>query len=209
MIADSLFLLSALALFAACVGAWRMAGTFRSAARMPLRFSAMAFSALAVAAALRLGDVTALLLLPLAGASLALGVLARFARPAHTGVASAALMAGLGLGLAAMLSGHWLLALAPLAACALTIVAAALNGMAFVPALGGVALLAAGLSLLQNGVGAGTLLLCAAGVIGAVRSTAAVDQKPKARIGAGIGGVQPRIGLAALGHRLAQDLRDK
>jgi len=206
---DSLLTASAIALFAACIGAWRMAAAFKAPARMPLRFAAMLLAALAVAGAVRLGDITALLLLPLAGAALGLAALARFARPLHAAAATAALVAGLGCGLAAMLSGHWMLALAPLACAALAVIAAGLNGMAPVAALAGLALLAAGLGLPENGVAAGTLLFCAAGVVGLARSAPAVHQQRLAGRRAGIGGMGHRIGMAALRHGLAQDLRHK
>lgn len=206
---DSLLIAPAAALFAACIGAWRLAGALRAAARMPLRFAAMLLAAFAVAVVLRLGDVTALLLLPLAGANLALAALARFARPLHTALSTIALMAALAFGLAAMLSGHWMLALAPLAACALVVIAAALNGMAMVPALAGAALLAAGLGLLRDGPGTGTLLFCAAAIVGAARSAAPVQQPRGLRSGGGISGADARVGVIALRHDLPQDLRYK
>ena len=206
---DSLLIASAVALFAACIGGWRMAAGLKAPARMPLRFAAMLMAALAVAGAVHLGDVTALLLLPLAGTALALAALARFARPLHAAVSTAALMAALACGLAAMLSGHWMLALAPLACAALAVIAAGLHGMALVPALAGLALLAAGLSLPEDGMAAGTLLFCAASVIGLARSAPAVHQQRLAGRRAGVSGVGRGIGVAALRHDLAQDLRHK
>lgn len=206
---DSLTIAAAVALFAACVGAWRLAAPFRAPARMPLRFAAMLLAALAVAAAVRLGTVTALLLLPLAGAALALSALARFARPAHAVAATAALMTGLGCGLAAMLTGHWIVALLPLAAAALCVTAAGFNGMAPVAMLSGGALLAAGLALIQNGLGAGSLLLCAAGVIGLGRSTPLVDHAWLPGRAGGIGGQRSGIAVVPFRQDLAQDLRDE
>jgi hypothetical protein len=49
------------------------------------------------------------------------------------------------------------------------ITAASLNGMAWVQALSGMALLAAGLSYMQQGMQAGALLFLAAGLIGLSR----------------------------------------
>ena len=69
---DSMLLVSAALLFAACIGGWRLAAPLKAAARLPLRFAAVLLSALAGATALRMGDVTALLLLPLASAARAL-----------------------------------------------------------------------------------------------------------------------------------------
>jgi hypothetical protein len=214
MAVDSLLLMSAFVLFGACVAGWRMAAALRAPARMPLRFAVLLLAALAVAAMLGLGDVTALLLLPLAGTGLALAALARFARPLHVAMTSLLFVAALACGLGAMLSDAWMLALAPLACAALAIVAASLNGMAPVAALAGASLLAAGLSILQNGVTAGTLLFSAASVMGFVtgmkaRSALAVHQQRPAGFGAGIGRVRHRAVLTALRHELAQDLRHK
>src|SRR3569833_1608077 len=77
---DSLQLVAAVALFAACVGAWILSAPLKAAARLHLRFAAMLLSALAVGTVLMLGDVAALLLLPLSAPALALAALARFAR---------------------------------------------------------------------------------------------------------------------------------
>ena len=102
MAVDSL--ICAFALFAACIGGWRLAAPLKAPARLPLRFAAVLLAALAAAAALRMGDVAALLLLPLAATVLALGALARFARPAGALLASLALITALACGL--VRAGH-------------------------------------------------------------------------------------------------------
>jgi hypothetical protein len=172
MASDSLTLIAALALFAACVGAWLLSASQRAAARLHLRFAAVLLAALAVAAIVNLADTAALLLLPLAGTALALAAIARFARPTAPFAATVALVAALGCGLGAMLSGHAMPALTALMLAGLAVIAAALNGAALVAMLSGAALLASGLCALQAGVGAGTLLFSAAALIGLSRPLA-------------------------------------
>ena len=166
MALDSLSLLSACALFAACVGAWVLSARLRAGARLYLRFCAMLFAALAAADMLGLSDIAALFLLPLSAASLTIAALARFARPLPVFAASLTLTAGLAGGLAALLSGATMLALLPVMLAGLAIIAAALNGLAPMPALAGVALLASGLVLLEPGAQAGLFLFCAAALMG-------------------------------------------
>jgi hypothetical protein len=166
---DSLTLAAAAALFGASIGAWLLAAPFKSAARLYLRFAAMLLAALSVTCVAGLGDIASLFLLPLASAALALSALARFARPLRSVAATLVLVASLAAGLAAMLSGLWILSLMPVALASLVITAASLNGMAWVQALSGPALLAAGLSMLQQGLQAGALLFLAAGLIGLSR----------------------------------------
>ena len=168
---DSPLIASSAALFGACVGAWILSAPLTPVARLYLRFAAMLLAALAAAAPLGLGDVAALLLLPLASASLALSALARFVRPLPQLPATLALVAALMGGIAAMLLGFWVLALVPVAAAALVIVAAALHGVAPVPAVAGAALLASGLGYVEQGAGAGVLLLCAACLVGLARGS--------------------------------------
>lgn len=165
---DSLDLIAAAALFGVSVGAWLLAAPFKSASRLYLRFGAVLLAALSVTCIAGLGDVAALFLLPLASVSLALSSLAHFARPLHNFATTLALVASLACGLAAMLSGIWILALMPVALASLVIIAAGLNSMALVAALSGVALFAAGLASLQ-GAQTGTLLFLAAGLLGLSR----------------------------------------
>jgi hypothetical protein len=108
MLPDSVSLACAAVLFAACIAGWQLAAPLKAPARLPLRFAAVLLSALAVAAGLRMGDVAALLLLPLAAAALMLVALARFARPAGLCIIAAALQT---LVFAATLSGIALLAM--------------------------------------------------------------------------------------------------
>jgi hypothetical protein len=191
MVFDSLNAFAALALFAACAGAWLLAAPLRAPARLYLRFAAMLFAALSVAAVLELADSAALFLLPLAGASLMVSAFAQWARPLPVFAASLALVLALAGGLAALLSGVAVLALAPLMIAGLAVMAAALNGAAVFAVLAGVSLLVAGLAFLEQGSRAGVLLLCAAALIGLAqrRSALMVEQRRPARRGAAIGGL--------------------
>lgn len=170
MPADSILLpIAAAALFGACVGAWVLSAPLKASARLHLRFAAMLLSALAVGSVLALGDVAALLLLPLSAPALALGALGRFARAPGPVTATVALVAGLACGLGALVSGFAMPALIVVILSGLCVIAAGLHAMAAIPAVSGVALVAAGLSFLQAGAGAGTLLLMAASVFGLAR----------------------------------------
>jgi hypothetical protein len=189
---DSLSLASAAALFAAGAGAWLLAAPLKAASRLYLRFAAILFAALAVCAPLGLADMAALFLLPLAAAALVISALARFARPLNSFAASTVLVAALGCGLAAMLSGMILAALAPVIVAGLALIAAAANRMAGMAALSGVGLIAAGLCYVQQGAGAGLLLFCAAALIGLSKNSArnsalAVKQQALARGASAIG----------------------
>lgn len=166
---DSLALLCAAALFAACIAGWRMAASLKAPARLPLRFGAVLLSALAAAMVFKMGDVTAVLLLPLASAALALAALARLARSAGPLVASVILAAALLAGLAALVGGSVLPGLVIVLLAGLCIVVTALQAVAVSAVLSGVALLAAGLCLPQTGAGSGVLLFAAAAVIGLAR----------------------------------------
>lgn len=165
---DSLALIAAVALFGASIAAWVLVAPFKSASRLYLRFAAVLLAALSVTYLAGLGDIAALFLLPLACVSLALSALARFARPLRNVATTLALITSLASGLAAMLSGIWILALMPVALAALVIVAASLNSMALVAALSGIALFASGLAVLQ-GAQTGALLFLAAGLLGLSR----------------------------------------
>jgi len=167
MAVDSL--ICAALLFAACIGGWRLAAPLKPSARLPLRFAAVLLSALAVAAALRMGEITALLLLPLASAALALAALARFARPAGSLLATLVLVAALACGLGALVSGYAMSGLVLVMLAGLCVIAAALQSLAFAAIASGIALLAMGLCFLEAGVGAGVLLFAASAVIGLAR----------------------------------------
>lgn len=157
------------ALFAACVGGWRLAASLKAAARLPLRFGAVLLAALACATALRMGDVAAMLLLPLAATALALAALARFARACGPFMASVAQMIALACGLYALVTGYAMPGLVLVMLAGLCVIAAALNRLAPAAILSGAALLAMGLCFLQAGAGAGVLLFSAASVIGLAR----------------------------------------
>jgi hypothetical protein len=169
MAADSLDLFAAVALFAATIGAWFLSTSLRSRERLYLRFAAVLLAALAASTPLGLADVTVLFLLPLAAGALMVSTLARFARPLPVGLAALALVAALGCGLAALISGLWPLALAPVMLAGLAVIAAAINSMALMPVLAGASLLAAGLVFLDEGARAGLLLFAAAALIGLAR----------------------------------------
>ena len=163
---DSLSLLTAVFLFAASVGAWRLTAPLRAGARLYVRFCAALFAGLAIALPLQLSDIAALFLLPLGAASLMIAALARFAAPVPVFAATLVLIAGLAGGLAALLSGAIMLALVPVMFAGLAIIAAALNGLAVMPALAGAALLGSGLVLLEQGAKPGLFLFCAAALMG-------------------------------------------
>jgi hypothetical protein len=163
---DSLSIAAACALFAASVGAWRLAAPLRAGARLYVRFSAVLFAALAVSLPLQLSGIAALFLLPLGAASLTIAALARFAAPLPVFAATLALIAGLAGGLAALLSGAIMPALVPVMLAGFAIIAAALNGLAVMPVLAGAALLGSGLVFLEQGAQPGLFLFCAAALMG-------------------------------------------
>lgn len=162
-------LFGACALFAASIAAWRLAAPLAATARLYTRFAAMLLAALAVSAPLGLADVTALFLLPLSSVSLMIGILARVATPLPGFAASLVLIFSLAAGLGGLLTGYALLALAPAILASLAIIAAALQGMALMPALTGTALLACGLAFLEQGAKTGLFLLCSAALIATTR----------------------------------------
>ena len=169
MAPDSLDLIAAAALFAAAVGAWWLSAPLRARERLYLRFADVLLAALAASVPLGLADVMVLFLLPLAAAALMVSALARFARPLPVALAALALVLALGGGLAALISGIWLLALAPVMLTGLAVIAAAINSMSLMPVLAGTSLLAASLVFLQEGARAGLFLFAAAALIGLVR----------------------------------------
>lgn len=166
MAIDSLTLLSAGLLFAASIGAWMLSTPYRAAARLYLRFATMLFAALAVSAPLGLSAVVALFLLPLAACALMIAAFARFATPLPVFAASLVMIAGLGFGFAAMLWGNVMLALLPVIVASLAILGAALNGIAIIAVLAGLALAASGLVLLEQNAATAMLLFGAAALIG-------------------------------------------
>ena len=176
---DSLGILAALTLFCACVSAWLLTAPLRPAARLYLRFASMLFAALGVARLVGLADVAGLFLLPLGGASLMVAALALFARPLPVFAIAAVLVIALAGGLAGLVSGVWVLALAPVVFAGLAIIAASLNGIAAIPVLAGASLLAAGLAFLEQGAQAGMFLFCAAALVGLAKPSALAIQKQR------------------------------
>src|SRR3954469_3805224 len=96
---DSLQLLCACALFAASIGSWWMTGTLPARARLYLRFAAVLLAAVAASVPLGISNETAMFLLPLAGVSLMIAALARFAAPLPVLVTTLVLVASLAGGL--------------------------------------------------------------------------------------------------------------
>ena len=176
---DSLGILAALTLFCACISAWLLAAPLRPAARLYLRFASMLFAALGVARLVGLADVAGLFLLPLGGASLMVVALALFARPLPDFAIAAALVIALVGGLVGLVSGVWVLALAPVVFAGLAIIAVSLNGIAAIPILAGALLLAAGLAFLEQGAQAGTFLFCAAALVGLAKPSALALQNQR------------------------------
>jgi hypothetical protein len=174
---DSLKLLFALALFAASIGSWWMTGSLPARARLYLRFSAVLLAAIAASVPFGISNETALFLLPLAGASLMIAALARFAAPLPVLVATLVLVASLVGGVSAMLWNFPMLALAPVIVAGLAIIAAALNGTAIMAFLAGVALLGSGLALIEQGAASGFLLFAAAALVGLAKPGIASRRK--------------------------------
>ena len=170
MVFDSLQLLCALVLFAAGTCSWRMTGALPARARLYLRFAAMLLAAIAISVPFGISGDMALFLLPLAGASLMIAALARFAAPLPVWGATLALVASLTGGLSAMLWNFPLLALTQVMLAGLAIIAAALNGTAIMAFLAGVALLGSGLALIEQGAGSGFLLFAAAALVGLAKA---------------------------------------
>jgi len=170
---DSLGLLCALALFASSIGAWRLSAPLPAGSRLYLRFAAMLFAALAVSFPPGLSSAVSLFLLPLAAAALMIAGLARFAAPLSGFAASLALILGLGFGLAALLSGMVLLALLPATMAGLVIIAASLNRAEIIAAFSGAALLLSALASWDESMQGGTLLFCAAALLGLARPSLA------------------------------------
>src|SRR6185503_20132121 len=166
---DSLGLLSALALFAAGIATWFSSAGLRAGARIYLRFAAMLFTALCAAYPLGLVGAASLLLLPLAAGALVIAAMARFASPLPVFTASLVLILGLACGLAAPLTGLFLMALVPTAIAGLIVMAASLNHGDGIAGLAGTALALSALSSWNHSAQAGLFLFCAAALLGLSR----------------------------------------
>jgi hypothetical protein len=166
MLADSIDLIAAAALFAAAVGAWWLSADLPSRERLYLRFAAVLLAALAVSTPFNLADVTVLFLLPLAASALMVSTLAGVL---PVGLVALVLVLALASGLVALVTGLWPLALLPVLLAGLAVIAAAINSLALMPVLAGASLLAAGLVFVEQGVRAGLMLFAAACLIGLSR----------------------------------------
>jgi hypothetical protein len=174
--------LSALLLFCASIVAWWLSAACRASVRIPIRFAAILFAALAAACALgwfgfpALARVVALIALSLGGTALALGLFAALARPVPPMAAALGLMLALFAGLAAALAAIPAYALGA-AMLALSLLAAmSLSGFFLAPlraslVLGaGCSLIAGGLTLMGGALSI-SLLFFAAGLIAAGRAS--------------------------------------
>ncbi len=176
-----------LLLLAASLAAWLVASGARPAARVHIRFAAMLFTALAVAA-LAIGPAVpaiALLVLPIGSCVLLLGAAAALTRPLEPALA-AALLAMVSLAaLAAAVTGWMALALAPAAVCAIVLGVLAAKSRDRFGALQGVAsalcFLGAASAIALEGAGTALILFCGAGLLGLTlalaRSGAAVEER--------------------------------
>jgi hypothetical protein len=183
---------AALLLVIATLAAWFVAGGARPAARVQLRFAAILFAALplAAAAAPPAAPAVTLLVLPIGLGIFALAVTAGFSKALAPGLA-AILLAALCLGgLAAAITGLAALSLAPsaLAIAALIVLflrqfdaarTASVQGM-----LAALCFLGAASVFAAEGAGAALLLFAAAGVLGVTlalaRSDVAIEERPLA-----------------------------
>src|SRR5271154_6592791 len=102
--------LAVVLLFCTSIAAWWLSAASRAPARIPIRFAAILFAALAAARALgwfglyALAPVVALIAISLGGTALALGLFAALARPVPPMAAALGLMLALFAGLAAALA---------------------------------------------------------------------------------------------------------
>jgi hypothetical protein len=177
-------------LLSATLAAWFVAGGARPAARVQLRFAAILFAAvpLAAVAAPQAAPAVTLLVLPIGLGIFALAVTAGFSKALASGLAAILLAALCLAGLAAAITGLAAIALAPsaLAIAALVILflrqfdaarAASVQGM-----LSALCFLGAASVFAADGVGAALLLFAAAGILGLAlalsRSDVAVEERP-------------------------------
>jgi hypothetical protein len=191
-------------LFAASIAGWGFAGPGCASWCLYLRFAAVLLAALAVCAALGLGDAALPFLLPQVAGALATAAWARFVRRLPDLVVSLLLVAMLALGLAAALTGEGLVALVPVVFLDLVIGALALGGKRMLAALGALALLAGTLAFAERGAGSGVLLFLAAAIIGLSRGMARRPVRGLARAAPSITAVDEtaaRVCRTAIGGR--------
>jgi hypothetical protein len=179
MVFDSL---CALLLFCAGIAAWRLPAASRAAARIPVRFAAILFAALAAARALdglgfaALAPVVALIALSLGGTALALGLFAALGtRPLPPLAAALGLVLALFAGLAAALAAIPAYALGAAMLSLSLLAAMSLGFFSRTPRRAGLALgtalsVIAGGFALMGGALSVSLLFFAAGLIAAGRA---------------------------------------
>jgi hypothetical protein len=179
--------------------AWRLAGGKRAAVRLNLRFAAVLFAAFGVEglaaswtpAFVAVAFAVAMLVMALGSVALTLSLFAP--RPAPSFAASVALVAGLGCGLASVLTGApgFALGVNVLAVGAMMLLGLARFGEARLAAMeiiaGALALLAAAMALLQGSL-TGASILFAAGLLGiSCASQTRVEYQADARFVQAIG----------------------
>jgi hypothetical protein len=189
MVLDSpILLLCAVLLLATSIASFILTARLKAAARINLRFAAMLLAACAVSAPVSgIVDIVVLVVLPLASMALALASLGRFARRAPAAAASASLAGALAAGLGAAIFASPVLAALPVALASFVVVAAALQDLAWIAALSGVALLACDFAFLREGAAPGMLLFAGVAQLGLSRSAFAVEQQSDGRIGGPVG----------------------
>jgi hypothetical protein len=194
-------LVCAALLFASSVAGWGLAARGSASCRLYLRFAAVLLAALAVCAALGLGDAAFLFLLPLAAGALAIAAWARFGWRLSSPLATLLLAAMLALGLLAVLTGTELVALVPVVFLALAAGALALGGKTVLAALGAMALLAGALAFVEQGAGNGVLLYLAAAIIGLSRGLAGGPAGARLASGTLVDETAAGAGRTAIGGR--------
>ena len=175
-------ILATVLLFAASIIAWWRAGRARISSRTLIRFAAVLFAALATAWVLRLAGfadlapAVAMIALSLGGTALCLGLFAVLAHPLPPLVSALGLMLALFAGVAAALAGQPLYALSIAVLGSLLTSATALGGFfqgkrRGLLALGAVLAIPLGGFALLDGAFDASLILFAAGLIGAARAS--------------------------------------
>ncbi len=179
MVFDSL---AALTLFLSAIAVWWLSRDARAPARIPLRFATVLLAAFAVAWGLglfgfpELMPVVAMMALSLGGAAMALSLFAALGRPLPVLASVLGLMLALFSALAAPLAGSPLYALACVFIAGLLVIGMSISKFAGVPgrallAMGAMLALVIGGFTMLEGAWMPTLLLFAAGLIGAARAS--------------------------------------
>lgn len=174
--------LAVLLLFCTSIAAWWLSAASRAPARIPIRFAAILFAALAAARALgwfglyALAPVVALIAISLGGTALALGLFAALARPVPPMAAALGLMLALFAGLAAALAAIPAYALGAAMLAVSLPSAMSLSGFFLAPRRAvlilsaALSVIAGGFALMGGALGV-SLLFFAAGLIAAGRAS--------------------------------------